>query len=115
LNSLEAIPSPHLVNGALSQEAIKGKIVFDDSGCSECHPEPYYTDLKKHHMGTQGIYDHQNSWDTPTLIEVWRTGPYMHDGRSATMKEVFTSEYHGLENPLPEEEVNHLVSYLLSL
>ena len=115
LGSLEAIPSPHLVNGALSQDAIKGKNVFEDAGCTECHPEPYYTDLKKHQMGTQGIYDHQNSWDTPTLIEAWRTGPYLHDGRSATMKEVFTSEYHGLENPLPEEEVNLLVSYLLSL
>lgn len=115
LSSLEAIPSPYLVNGALSQDAIKGRTVFDEAGCTECHPEPYYTDLKKHQMGTQGIYDHQNSWDTPTLIEVWRTGPYLHDGRSATMKEVFTSEYHGLENPLPEEDVNHLVSYLLSL
>jgi len=115
LKSLEAIPSPHLVNGALSKDAIQGKIVFEDAGCTECHPEPYYTDLKKHLMGTQGIYDQQNSWDTPTLIEAWRTGPYLHDGRSATMRDVFTSEYHGLENPLPEEEVDHLVSYLLAL
>ena len=66
-------------------------------------------------MGLQGLADHQNSWDTPTLIEAWRTGPYMHDGRSATMKEVFTLENHGLEEPLPEEQVNQLVSYILSL
>jgi len=115
LNSLEAIPSPHLVNGSLSPEASKGKIVFESAGCAECHPGPHYTDLKTHRMGIQGLADRQNSWDTPTLIEVWRTGPYLHDGRCATMKEVFTSEMHGLDRPLPDEQVNQLVSYILSL
>ena len=115
LLSLEAIPSPHLVNGSLSAEASKGIIVFESAGCAECHPEPYYTDLKKHLMGIQGFADRQNSWDTPTLIEAWRTGPYMHDGRCATMKEVITREMHGLDKPLPDEQVNQLVSYILSL
>jgi len=115
LFSLEAIPSPHLVNGSLSPEASRGRIVFKSAGCAKCHPGPHYTDLKKHQMGTQGLADQQNSWDTPTLIEVWRTGPYLHDGRCATMKEVFTLEKHGLDAPLPEEQVNQLVSYILSL
>jgi hypothetical protein len=66
-------------------------------------------------MGVQGEYDHQNSWDTPALIEVWRTGPFLHDGRSATMKEVFSVEKHGLHNDLSEEELNQLVEYVLSL
>ena len=48
-------------------------------------------------MGTPGLYDRRNTWDTPTLIENWRTGPYLHDGRCATMTEVFTIEKHGLE------------------
>ena len=115
LKSLEAIPSPHLVSGALSQQASIGRSIFEKAGCAECHPEPYYTDLKKHRMGIQGLADHQNTWDTPTLIEAWRTGPYLHDGRCATMKEVFTLENHGLDEPLPEEQVNQLVSYILSL
>ncbi len=115
LNSLEAIPSPHLVDGALNPKAVKGKIIFENVGCAECHPEPHYTDLKKHRMGKRGTDDHQNNWDTPTLIEVWRTGPYLYDGRCATMDEVFDSAYHGLEKPLPEEQVDQLVSYVLSL
>ena len=115
LKSLEAIPSPYLVSGALSPEASKGKTIFKSAGCAECHPEPYYTDLKKHRMGIQGLVDHQNTWDTPTLVEAWRTGPYLHDGRCATMKEVYTREMHGLDEPLPEEQVNQLVSYILSL
>lgn len=115
LNSLAAVPSPHLLEGTLSPEARKGKTVFQNSGCGECHPEPLYTDLKRHQMGRQGLADHQNSWDTPTLLEVWRTGPYLHDGRCATMKEVFMVEHHGLEQPLPEEQLDQLVSYILSL
>jgi YVTN family beta-propeller protein len=115
LKSLVAVPSPYLVDGKLSQDARQGEAVFYDAGCAECHPRPYYTDLKRHEMGTQGIYDRQNSWDTPTLIEAWRTGPYLHDGRSATMKEVFTNELHGLEEALSEEHVDQLVSFLLSL
>ena len=115
LMSLEPIPSPHLVNGLLSPRAREGEAVFMEAGCAECHPKPYYTDLKQHTMGTQGIYDHQNSWDTPTLIEAWRTAPYLHDGRCASLKEVFTNELHGLDKALPEEKVDQLVIYLLSL
>lgn len=115
LKSLEAIPSPHLLSGALSKEARKGKSVFISAGCAVCHPDPLYTDLKKHSMGVQGLTDHQNSWDTPTLVESWRTGPYLHDGRCATMKEVFTRENHGLDKALPEKQVDQLVSYVLSL
>jgi DNA-binding beta-propeller fold protein YncE len=115
LKSLEAIPSPHLVNGALSQEASKGETIFETAGCAECHPAPLYTDLKKHRMGMQGLTDRQNSWDTPTLVEAWRTGPYLHDGRCAKMEEVFTREMHGLDEPLSEEQVNQLVSYILTL
>jgi hypothetical protein len=66
-------------------------------------------------MGSLGAFDRQNSWDTPTLIEIWRTGPYLHDGRCATLEEVFSREEHGLEDPLPKEELDLLISYLLSI
>lgn len=115
LKSLQAIPSPHLINGNLSPLASQGKVVFENIGCAECHPAPYYTDLKKHTMGIQGAYDRQNSWDTPTLIEIWRTGPFLHDGRCATLGEVFTREKHGIEKELADEDLDQLLAYLLSL
>jgi hypothetical protein len=31
-------------------------------------------------------------WDTPTLIEVWRTAPYLHLGTAVTVKDVMTTE-----------------------
>jgi YVTN family beta-propeller protein len=115
LKSLTAVPSPFLLNGELSPTAQKGKVVFEQVGCAHCHHGVWFTDQKRHEIGRQGEFDHQNKWDTPTLIEVWRTGPYLHDGRSATMKEVFTTEKHGLRKDLSEEEIEQLVEYVLSL
>ena len=48
-----------------------------------------------HDVNTRGQYDRRDTWDTPTLIECWRTGPYLHDGRYTTMKEVFSQGNHG--------------------
>lgn len=115
LKSLEAIPSPYLVEDELSATATMGKVIFEELECQECHPAPYFTDQKLHTMGTQGEYDHQNSWDTPTLIEVWRTGPYLHDGRCASLVDVFTREKHGIETELSEDRAEQLVAYVLSL
>ncbi len=115
LISLKAIPSPFLVNGELSPKAQIGKQVYDKAGCKYCHSGNWHTDMKQHEVGTQGKYDRQNKWDTPTLDEVWRTGPYLHDGRSTTIKEVLFYEKHGLKNNLLEEELDQLVEYVLSL
>lgn len=115
LKSLKAVSSPYLVEGELSSKAEKGKEVFDNVGCAYCHKGPWLTDQKLHEMGTQGEYDHQNRWDTPTLVEVWRTGPWLHDGRSATMKDLIKTEKHGLRKELSEEEIDALVEYVLSL
>ena len=115
LESLEAIPSPLLKKGRLSPAARKGRDIFVQIGCGDCHSGPWFTDLSQHTMGTQGAFDHQNTWDTPSLIEVWRTGPYLHDGRCATMEDVFTTEKHGIDNSLSEKATQQLVEYVLSL
>jgi hypothetical protein len=115
LQSLKAVPSPYLTDGKLSQNAQEGKKVFVREGCGNCHSGPNHTDQQKYEMGTMGDYDRQNTWDTPTLVEVWRTGPYLHDGRCATIKEVFLREKHGLKRDLTDMEVDQLVEYVSSL
>ena len=58
----------------------------------------------------------EKGWDTPTLKEVWRTAPYLFDGRAATMQEVFTVYKHGLEkSKITPEEIDELVEYVNSL
>ena len=85
--SLKPVPSPYLVDGELSEKAKKGRKVFERLKCDACHSGPYYTDMKMHRIGED--IEFEQGWDTPTLIEVWRTAPYLFDGRAATMEEVF--------------------------
>ena len=115
LLSLKPVPSPYLEDGQLSPKATEGKKLFTDLGCAACHSGPYFTDGKTYEMGIEGKFDHQNRWDTPTLIEVWRTGPWMHDGRCAEMEDVFRTEMHGLDNVLGEKELECLVAFVMSI
>lgn len=113
LKALQPLPSPYLVNGALSEKAQKGREVFKKLKCDYCHSGPHYTDLKMHRIGED--IEFEAGWDTPTLIEVWRTGPYLFDGRAATMKEVFTEHKHGIQGNVSEKEIDELVEYVNSL
>jgi len=121
LKSLKPVPSPYLENGKLSAAAERGKKIFFDKevGCAKCHPEPLYTDMKIHDVGSKGQYDRRDTFDTPTLIECWRTAPYMHDGQYTTMKELFTKGKHGKKggniDKLNEQQIDDLVEFVLSL
>lgn len=66
-------------------------------------------------MGDKGKYDKLTIWDTPTLIELWRTAPYLHDGKYNNLQDVFRMGKHGLKEALSDEEVAELIDYLLSL
>ena len=114
LKSLQAVPSPYLVDGQLSAKAREGKKVFDKYRCGECHSGEYFTDMQMHRIGED--IEFEKGWDTPTLREVWRTAPYLFDGRAATMREVFEVHRHGLEGKRPSaKEIDALVEYVNSL
>lgn len=113
LKSLRPVPSPYLVNGELSELAKKGRKVFEKLKCGDCHSGPYYTDLKYHRIGED--IEFEKGWDTPTLREVWRTAPYLFDGRAATMEEVFEVHKHGIDKKVSKKDIEALVEYVNSL
>ena len=119
LKSLEPVQSPFLVKGKLSKAARKGRRVFNKAECASCHTPPLYTDLKKYNIGTGKGLDENQSFDTPTLVEVWRTSPYLYDGRAQTIKEVLTEynagDKHGKTSTLTEKEIKSLAEFILSL
>lgn len=116
MKAMVAVPSPYLVNGQLSEKAKLGEAVFKKAKCDVCHSGEFFTDMQMHDVKTRAEFDRRDDWDTPTLLEVWRTGPYMHDGRYVTMKEVFTAGKHELQEvQLTEEEIDQLVEYVMSL
>jgi len=119
LKSLKPVPSPCLEKGEPSKAAKRGKKVFEKAKCDTCHAPPLYSDLKQYDLGFGKGMDKGKPFKTSTLIECWRSAPYLHDGRAATMKEVFTKcnpeGKHGNTGKLSEEELDELVEYVLSL
>ncbi len=122
LKSLEPAPSPYLVNGRPSEAARRGEVVFKSPavGCANCHEPPLFTDLRSYDVGTQNPFDKEaRDFDTPTLRELWRTAPYLHDGSAPTLRDVVTTcnpkDQHGNTSHLTPSQVDDLTAYLLSL
>jgi YVTN family beta-propeller protein len=130
-NSFDFTLSPHIAApGKLSEAAERGKKLFFDKkvGCALCHSGPYFTDssLKKpfnlHDVGT-GEDDSTEKigpkYDTPTLLGVYHTAPYLHHGKAATLRDVLTTcnkgDKHGVTSHLKSEEIDDLVEFLKSL
>jgi len=114
LKALRPVPSPYLIDGKLSQKAEEGRKVFEKLKCGECHSGPYFTDMKMYRIGED--IEFEKGWDTPTLIEVWRTAPYLFNGSAATLEEVFTKYKHGIEKQkVSQKEIENLVEYVNSL
>ncbi len=79
------------------------------------------TDCRPHDVGTGEARRKRETaaYDKPTLVECWRTAPYLHDGSAATMMEVLTvkswGEKHGRTSHLSRRELDELCEYVLSL
>jgi hypothetical protein len=113
-------PEPNPLAPQSAAAATRGKSLFEGkAGCAKCHPAPYYTDRKMHNVGILTPVEPDGRYDTPSLVEVYRTAPYFHDGRSATLRDVLTKDdpggKHGHANVLTPREIDDLIAYLLSL
>jgi len=122
LKSRKPVPSPHLVNGKLSPAAQRGEKLFHskEARCAQCHPPPLFTDLRSHDVGTRGAMDRAaERFDTPSLIELWRTAPYLHDGSVVALRDLLVfanpDDRHGKTSHLTADEILDLCEYLLSL
>ncbi len=119
LKSMKPVPSPYLMNGGLSPAAKRGQMVFKKANCAMCHCGPHLTDLEQYDLGMGRGQDKARPMDTPTLIEVWRTAPYLHDGRAANLRSLLVEhndlDLHGRTSALSEAELKDLLAYLLSL
>jgi YVTN family beta-propeller protein len=118
LKSLQPVTSPHRIDGKLSEAATRGEELFYGAKCAECHSGELYTDLKIYDVGTGKGREMNLPFDTPTLIENWRTAPYLHDGRAGTIKEVITTynpdDKHGATSGLSDAQIDDLIKYVLS-
>lgn len=119
LQSLRPVPSPALESGEFSAAARRGQEVFAKAGCATCHAGPYHSDGRAHDVGTGKGLDEGKEYDTPHLIELWRTAPYLVDGRAAEVADIFAAgdpnHPHGNTAGLTPQELADLAAYLRSL
>jgi DNA-binding beta-propeller fold protein YncE len=107
----------------------RGKAIFFSpaTGCADCHPPPLYTDsgtrradgrFVLHDVGTRLPSEPREleQLDTPSLLALGRSEPYLHDGRARTLEEVFTKfnprDKHGRTSHLSEADVRALCEFL---
>nr|MCH9688267.1 PKD domain-containing protein [Deltaproteobacteria bacterium] len=127
VSTLDVVPpSPwRQADGSLGEAAVRGMVLFFDPavGCADCHVPPRFTDstltadrddFVLHDVGTLSPASGQRlggplpGIDTPTLLGVWATAPYLHDGRASTLLEVITThnagDAHGATSVLDDGE-----------
>jgi len=122
-------PSPFRnPDGTMTAQGQAGEAVFLRLGCDFCHTGKDMTDSSRgllHDVGTlkpsSGTRAGQPllGIDTPTLLGVWETAPYLHDGSAATLRDVLVTtnptDEHGFVGSLGQQEVDQLVAYMLQL
>ena len=119
MKALQPVRSPYLVNGKMSEAQERGEMIFEEAKCSHCHTGQYLTDMKSHNVGS-GLDEYKDfAFDTPTLKEVWRTAPYLYDGRARTIFEMLkkfnTQNKHGITSKLSDDDLRDLEAYVLTL
>lgn len=106
---------------ALSGSAKRGMdLFFGKAHCSACHAGPNFTDNAFHNIGVgvkgdaadkgraeiSKMEGDTSAFKTPTLRDIARTGPYMHDGSLKTLEEVIEHYKRGGDaNPYLDEEM----------
>lgn len=92
-------------SGTMTAEADAGRTVFRDLGCNACHAGASFTDSTMTSAGGSGETLHDVGTlrttsgerlggpligiDTPTVLGLWTTAPYFHDGSAPTLEDVF--------------------------
>jgi len=116
--------------GEMTVSALAGKKHFVDLNCVQCHPAPLYTDSYEsvlHDVGTitsksgQRISKELKGFDTPTLIGLANTAPYLHDGSAQSLMDVFKTgkgekaKAHQCVLTLDTQQQEELIDFLLQL
>jgi len=127
VSSLESFgKSPHRTPaGQLSAAGARGKDLFKQLNCAQCHSGPHFTDGKIHDVGTaqpgsgQAIGGPLQGFETPTLRGLWKSAPYLHNGSARGLAQVLTTRNptgrHGAARSLTERQLRDLVQYLLQI
>jgi YVTN family beta-propeller protein len=96
-----------------------GEEIPRERQCHHCHAPPLYTSRMKTDVGTRGPTTLIDEFDTPHLLGIGASAPYLHDGRARTLEELWTiyqtNDLHGVSSYMNKHQLNDLVDFLKSL
>ena len=129
--------NPNVYDSGLTEAQERGRQLFNSAkaACSTCHSGPALTDGKFYDVGTTTKLEREVimmtkemgdlDWDapetlmlnTPGLLDLFATAPYLHDGSASTLMEVLdrTATTMGHTADLTVEQKQDLVEYLKTL
>lgn len=115
----------------LTEAQRRGKLVFfrthkndgtpipPGNRCFDCHPPPLFTDGRVHNVGTKFPYDRDGKFESPQLLNIYDSAPYLHNGIAHTLEEIWTRynpyDEHGVTNDMTKDQLNDLIEYLKTL
>lgn len=126
---IDVIPTPDnpYKRAALTEAQARGEQVFKKAACNSCHEGAHFTNNTLADVGTfittGANRDDTNvvakGLNTPSLLGLARTAPYLHDGSALSLKgrlmQNRQSNKHGTTASLTETEIDDLVDYLRTL
>jgi mono/diheme cytochrome c family protein len=112
-------PPPVATNAALKDKIARGNAIFHSAAaaCSSCHAGPLATDNAHHDVQSKTASDKSGAFNTPSLRFVGGGGPYFHDGRYKTLRQLLTDADRkmGHTAQLSSDDLESLEAYLRSL
>ena len=107
--------SPPAVESIAPRDAVeRGKTVFRSLGCADCHAPPTYTTPGRYDVGLVDEAGNRE-FNPPSLRGVGARASLLHDGRAATLDEVFLKHNHPGDVELSRDEAADLIRFLKSL
>jgi YVTN family beta-propeller protein len=117
LNSFDVSPY-RSGDGALTSAGAAGKAVFQTANCANCHGGTSFTNSAPGNLPDIGTLKPSSGnrasgplsgLDIPTLRDVWRTAPYLHDGSAQTLADAVRAHDNVAVN---DSDLATLVAYL---
>lgn len=132
IRSIEPVVNPYRsTDGTLTEAQQRGKALFERTTrndgeplrkadqCHFCHSGSKFFNGQKFDVGTKGPHDRYSEFDTAHLTNIFDSAPYLHDGRAATLEEIWTKynldDKHGYSSDWTKDQLNDLVEYLKCL
>lgn len=92
----------------------RGEQQFREQGCVRCHAPPSYTTPAAYDVGLQDEVGNRR-FNPPSLRGIGQRSSFLHDGRARSLKDLLTEHRHGLQQPLADNALRDLLSFLEGL